>query len=144
MLKKYVRLHALAALFLLYGLRFAYGASYNDGTYVAVSGKDDRGAYGEVSLTIEQNKITDCVFVTYQKDGKIKGEDYGKVNGIVANADYYDKAQLAVNAMKTYANQLVETQKLGDVDVIAGATVAYDQFVEAAEEAFNQAKKGKK
>lgn len=115
--------------------------TYKDGTYTGKSSGDDRGAYGEATITIQDTKITDCQYVTWQKDGSIKDENYGKVNGVISNQDYYDKAQLAVKAMKEYAEKLVEVQKLEDVDAISGATIAFDQFQEAVNDALDEAKK---
>jgi major membrane immunogen (membrane-anchored lipoprotein) len=117
------------------------GVSYKDGVFSGKSGEDENGAYGEVTLTVESGKIADCQFVTWQKDGSIKDENYGKVNGEISNQDYYDKAQLAVKAMAQYAEQFEETQKLSEVDVVSGATIAYDQFMEAAQNALAQARK---
>ncbi len=114
--------------------------AYQDGTYIGKSGEDDRGAYGEVTITLKQNKITDCAYITWQKDGTIKDENYGKVNGEVSNQEFYDKAQLAVRAMQRYAEQLVEVQTLEGVDAISGATIAFDQFQQAVHEALEQAK----
>ncbi|MDR1160506.1 MAG: FMN-binding protein, partial [Syntrophomonadaceae bacterium] len=96
---------ACSLLFVL-ALLFGCGsASYKDGVFTGKSSEDDSGAYGEVTLTIKSGEITDCEFVTWQKDGSIKDEEYGKVNGVIANQDYYDKAQLAVEAMAQYAEQ---------------------------------------
>jgi major membrane immunogen (membrane-anchored lipoprotein) len=114
--------------------------AYKDGTYTGKSSADDRGAYGEATITIDDNKITGCKFVTWQKDGNIKDENYGKVNGEISNQEYYDKAQLAVAAMKQYAQKLVAVQKLEDVDAISGATNSYDQFKEAVNSALDEAK----
>jgi major membrane immunogen (membrane-anchored lipoprotein) len=113
---------------------------YN-GVYSGRSEADDTGAYGEARLTIAEGKITDCSFVTWQKDGTIKGEDYGKVNGEISNQAYYDKAQLAVRAMEAYARQYVSTQNLKAVDAISGATNSYNQFLEAVDNAHAQAGK---
>jgi major membrane immunogen (membrane-anchored lipoprotein) len=117
------------------------GGSYRDGVYSGRSGADDTGAYGEVSITIADGKVTGCDFVTWQKDGSPKDENYGKVNGEISNQDYYDKAQLAVRAMAQYAEQFRETGNLKDLDAVSGATIAYDQFVEATEAALRGAKK---
>ncbi|MDR1067410.1 MAG: FMN-binding protein [Clostridiales bacterium] len=114
--------------------------AYRSGTYVGISGEDDQGAYGEATVTIDAGKITDCKFVSWQKDGTVKDEDYGKINDEISNQDYYDKAQLAVRAMERYASRLVEVQKPEDVDAVSGATVAYDQFVEAVNNALDKAK----
>ncbi|MDR0876903.1 MAG: FMN-binding protein [Treponema sp.] len=106
-----------------------------DGVYFGRSSADDTGAYGEVNITVRSGIISACDFVTRQKDGKIKGEDYGKINGEISNQAFYDKAQLAVRAMETYAAQYVENQSLKSLDAISGATIAYNQFIEAVEEA---------
>jgi major membrane immunogen (membrane-anchored lipoprotein) len=104
---------------------------YRDGTFSGRSGADDTGAWGEVTVTIQAGRITGCVFATYEKDGTIKGPDYGKVNGEISNRAYYDKAQLAVRAMRAYAEELPLKQKPDAVDSITGATIAYNQFNEA-------------
>ncbi|MDR1095910.1 MAG: FMN-binding protein [Spirochaetaceae bacterium] len=114
-------------------------AQYRDGTFQGRSSADDSGAWGEVAVTIQDNQITACAFVTYQKDGTPKGEDYGKVNGEISNRAYYDKAQLAVNAMRVYAAELPRKQKLESVDSISGATIAYNQFNEAVLKALEKA-----
>ncbi|MDR0551147.1 MAG: FMN-binding protein [Spirochaetaceae bacterium] len=116
------------------------GASYRDGSWQGKSGVDDTGAWGEITITIEQGKVSGCKFLTRQKDGTVKAEDYGKINGEISNADYYEKAQLAVRAMERYAQQYAQTGKLSAVDAVSGATIAYNQFIEAAEQALKAAK----
>jgi major membrane immunogen (membrane-anchored lipoprotein) len=115
-------------------------AAYKDGEYSARSGKDDTGAYAEVTLAIRGGKVADCVFVTRQKDGSVKGEDYGKVNGEISNRDFYAKAQLAVRAMEQYRKEYVGSGSLDGVNAVSGATISYDQFVEAVENALEKAK----
>jgi major membrane immunogen (membrane-anchored lipoprotein) len=114
---------------------------YEDGVYTGRSGRDDTGAWGEVTITITGQRVTGCRFITRQKDGTIKDENYGKVNGEISNQDYYDKAQLAVRAMEHYAMMYRETGDLKKVDAIGGATIAFDQFTEAVELALKNAKK---
>lgn len=114
--------------------------TYKDGTYTGKSSEDDRGAYGAVTITIKDSAITACEFIIWQKDGTVKDENYGKVNGEISNQEYYDKAQLAVKAMKQYAQQLVETQVVEAVDAISGATISYNQFHEAVGSALDAAK----
>jgi major membrane immunogen (membrane-anchored lipoprotein) len=114
---------------------------YKDGVYTGRSGEDDTGAWGEVTITIQGERIAGCRFVTWQKDGTVKDEDYGKVNGTVSNQDFYDKAQLAVRAMEQYARTFRETGDLKKVDAVSGATIAFDQFNEAAGLALERAKK---
>jgi major membrane immunogen (membrane-anchored lipoprotein) len=115
-------------------------ASYKDGVYSGRSGVDDTGAWGEVTVTITDGRIVACTFITREKDGTLKGEDYGKINGEIASQDYYDKAQLAVRAMEQYARDYVAKQRLKDIEAISGATISYDQFNEAVDDALENAR----
>lgn len=115
---------------------------YKDGAYSAQSDmKDDWGGYGEARITITGGKITGCEFLSYEKDGKLKGEDYGKTNGVIKNAGLYKIAQAAIQNAAKYGTLLVETQQLDKVDAIAGATVSYELFQNAAALALQQAEK---
>ncbi|MEE5992211.1 MAG: FMN-binding protein [Oscillospiraceae bacterium] len=121
--------------------------SYNDGTYSAQSENyvnDDEGdtagnGYGVVELTIQNNAITACTFKTYELDGTLKDEEYGKEGGVIANKDFYNKAQKARAACDNYAEQLVRKGNLKEVDAISGATVNYHEFQEAVTSALKQA-----
>jgi major membrane immunogen (membrane-anchored lipoprotein) len=115
--------------------------AYQDGVYTGKSGGDDTGAWGEVTLTITGGKVAGCQFITWQKDGSIKDENYGKINGEISNQVYYDKAQLAVRAMEEYARVYRESGDLRKVNAVSGATIAYNQFLEAVENALEQARK---
>lgn len=121
--------------------------SYKDGTYEGKSevyenpdGSDDGNGYGQVSITIRDGKITDCSFLTYEPDGTLKDEDYGKENGTIANRDFYNKAQKARAACDEYAKALVEKGSLDDVDAISGATINYNNFKDAVTDALDKAK----
>jgi major membrane immunogen (membrane-anchored lipoprotein) len=116
------------------------GGGYRDGVYTGKSGEDDRGAWGEVTITIGGGKVGGCEFVTRQKDGTVKDENYGKIHGGISNQAHYDKAQLAVEAMKKYAADYARTGSLKGVEAVSGATIAYDQFLEAVEDALEKAK----
>lgn len=127
---------------LLSGCGKASGSDvYKDGTYTGKSAPDDQGAYGEATITIKDRQITGCNYVTWQSDGTVKDEEYGKVNGEISNQDYYDKAQNAVKAMEQYAQELINVQRPEDVDAVSGATISYNQFVEAVKSALEEAKK---
>ena len=65
--------------------------------------------------------------------------EYGKKSGEVANQDYYNKAQKAVAACEEYANNLVANGSLDGIDAISGATINYEEFCEAVEDALSQA-----
>lgn len=133
--------------FLLFCLAACSSASYKDGTYTGQSamyeGEDDgSGAgYGVVTLTLQDNKITACEYNTYELDGTLKDENYGKKDGEVANQDFYNRAQRARLACPKYAEQLVAEGDIKKVDAISGATISYNEFKEAVADALNQAKK---
>ena len=58
--------------------------SYKDGTYTGQSQVfegDEEGngdGYGVVTLTIKDNAITACEFQTYEPDGTLKDDEYGR------------------------------------------------------------------
>ncbi len=139
----------LLAVTVLCGLASAGCGSktYKDGTYTAqsqeyVNDEDDSTAgngYGVVKLTIQNNAITACEFKTYELDGTLKDENYGKENGEIANKDFFNKAQKALAACDKYAEALVQAGDIKQVDAISGATVNYSEFQEAVREALKQA-----
>ena len=121
--------------------------TYKDGTYEgrssiyeAEDGSDNGNGYGVVKITIEGGKVAECTYQTYEVDGTLKDEDYGKEDGRIANKDYYNKAQKANAACAEYANMLVSNGQLKGIDAISGATINYDEFVEAVNNALEEAK----
>jgi major membrane immunogen (membrane-anchored lipoprotein) len=145
MKKKYISAAAIAGVALLGGC-VGPSAVYTDGTYEARSaeyinddGSDSGNGYGIVTVTIKDGAIADCTFKTYELDGTLKGEDYGKKEGSVANKDFYNKAQKAVAACDKYAENLVLSGSVNEVDAISGATINYQQFTEAADAALAKA-----
>ena len=110
-----------------------------DGIYTVESSPDEKLGKSVLTLTIRDKKIVAAEFAGYDLFGNVKNEDYGSLTG-KDSADY-KKAQVAVNAIKTYAAQLVETQDLSKVDAISGATVSYGQFVETTKRAVEEAAK---
>lgn len=116
-----------------------------DGTYTGQSSVmegdeeaiEDSG-YGVAVVTISGGKITACEFTTYEPDGTLKDENYG--TSLSGNEAKYRMAQTAVQACDQYAAQLVETGDISKVDVISGATVNYNEFVDAVDDALAQAR----
>ena len=100
-----------------------------DGTFEGKSAANGEGEYSIISITVKDHKITAATFDGFLKDGKRKGEDYGKTNGKIENKVYYNKAQLALK------------QELNKVDGISGATLSYKQFFDAAQRALEEAGK---
>ena len=116
----------------------------NPGTYTGQSSKSDdekAGGYTIVKLTIgEDNRITDVQLEIYDANGKNKfSEDYGKTYGEITDEEAYKTAQNAAKIAKQYAEQYMATQSLSEVDVITGATISYDQFIEASDIALHKA-----
>ena len=122
-------------------------AKAKDGTYVekastdGASGEGADGSYAQLTLTIKNHKIAAAKYEGYLKDGKLKDKEYGKTNGKAENKVFYNKAQLAVNANHTFAENLVKTQNMNKVDAISGATYSYKAFFEAGQHALEKAGK---
>jgi len=109
-----------------------------DGIYTVESSLDAELGKSVLTLTIRGKKITDAEFAGFDIFGKRKDENYGEFAATVAD---YQKAQAAVDAIKIYPAQLVETQDLSKVDAISGATISYNQFVETVTRAVAEAAK---
>ncbi|MBQ9497852.1 MAG: FMN-binding protein [Selenomonadaceae bacterium] len=110
-----------------------------DGTYTIESSRDEKLGNSTLTLTIKDKKIVAAEFTGYDLFGNVKDENYGALTG-KDSADY-KKAQVAVDAIKIYPAQLVETQELGKVDAISGASISYGQFVETTRRAVEEASK---
>lgn len=107
-----------------------------DGTYTGKSSEDDFGGHIEVTIKVADGKISETVVKNLQKDGSEKGEDYGKEAG----EEGYKTAQMTLEASQTYGKELTEKGSVEKVEAVSGATQSYNQFVEAAKDAINQAK----
>ena len=119
------------------------GGELKDGTYTGQSTEFegdavDGAGYGVATITIKDGEIVDCTFETFELDGNKKDENYGV--SLSGNKNKYTKAQNAVKACPEYAESLVKAGSLDGVDTISGATVNYDQFREAVEDALAQAR----
>lgn len=107
-----------------------------EGTYTGKSSEDDFGGHMEVTITVADGKITDTEVKNLQKDGSEKGEDYGKE----ADEEGHKTAQMTLEASQTYGQELTEKGSVEEVEAVTGATQSYNQFVEAVNDAINQAK----
>lgn len=113
---------------------------YKDGVYKSFANiKDDWGGTAEVEIKIEEGKIVECTFLSYEKNGNLKGTEYGKVDGVIKNMGLYKIAQASVLKAAEYGQKLIETQNIDDVDVIAGASISYKLFKDAVENALQGA-----
>ena len=115
--------------------------SLADGTYTGRSSdfdEDESGngsGYGTVEIEIKDGTVTGCTFTMYELDGTVKDDSYGAD----LSQENRLKAQKAVQAGQKYAASLAETGSLDDVDTITGATISYNEFVEAVNDALSQA-----
>lgn len=113
---------------------------YKDGVYKSFANiKDDWGGTAEVEIKIEEGKIVECTFLSYEKNGNLKGPEYGKVDGVIKNVCLYKIAQASILRAAEYGQKLIETQNIDDVDVIAGASISYKLFKDAVENALQDA-----
>lgn len=113
---------------------------YKDGVYKSFANiKDDWGGTAEVEIKIEEGKIVECTFLSYEKNGNLKGPEYGKVDGVIKNVGLYKIAQASILRAAEYGQKLIETQNIDDVDVIAGASISYKLFKDAVENALQDA-----
>ena len=113
---------------------------YKDGVYKSFANiKDDWGGTAEVEIKIEEGKIVECTFLSYEKNGNLKGPEYGKVDGVIKNMGLYKIAQASILRAAEYGQKLIETQNIDDVDVIAGASISYKLFKDAVENALQGA-----
>ncbi len=108
---------------------------YNDGEYTGVYNGEGESKM-TVTLTLKDQKITDCKMECLDKMGNIKDEHYGEQAG-EAN---FEKAQIALKGMKEYPKLLVELQSVDDMDAVSGATVSFKEFKEAVNDALKKAK----
>ena len=145
------RMTKLIALMLLIVLSVSFAAcgrspepkEYADGTYAGRSSdfpEDESGngsGYGEVEIVIRDNEIVGCTFKMYELDGTLKDETYGAE----LSSENRLKAQKAVQSADKYAAMLVDRGSLEEVDVISGATISYNEFVEAVKDALSKAEK---
>ena len=92
-----------------------------------------------MTISIKDNKITSCEFKTYEENGTLKDDDYGKIDGEIKNRDYYNKAQKAIKGSEAYANAIIGKINPEEVDSISGATFSYDQFTDAVFDALDKA-----
>ena len=77
--------------------------------------------------------------MSYEKNGNLKGPEYGKVDGVIKNVGLYKIAQASILRAAEYGQKLIETQNIDDVDVIAGASISYKLFKDAVENALQGA-----
>lgn len=100
-----------------------------DGVYTGKTEKDEKGEYGEIKITITNEKIAKAEYAEYTKDGKLKSPENG--------FDY----KKALEAFKLLPERLTITQNVDDIDDYSGATGTTEKFRTAAKAALSSGKK---
>ena len=111
--------------------------SYKDGVYEA----SHVGNFGEtkVKLTLKDNKIIACDLTMFDKQGRVKDENYGKDHGEKGRL----LGQVIARAAKEYPEMLIKAgsvEEFNKLDAISGATVTFKEFALTAQEALDKAK----
>lgn len=123
---------------LMFGLIFAAGCEtdddvsiYEDGTYTGVSANANNRGYIEVTITIENDEITEAAIIEYDGMGLAKDyESYG-VEGTFDGGDLKE-------AHETLEARFIENDDW-NVDVVTGATSSSDKAMSAVEVAMKKA-----
>jgi major membrane immunogen (membrane-anchored lipoprotein) len=112
---------------------------YKDGDYkVEAKDFDDNGWKEYVEVTVANGKITKVNYNAVNKDNQLKTDDEEyKTNMEKSQGTYPEKYT------KDLADQLVDHQKVSEVDAVTGATHSSDNFKKLATAALTQAEEGK-
>lgn len=106
-----------------------------DGTYRGESAPSSDGEYATIEFTVEGNQVVSATFTVIDQDGNPHDSEYGRISGGSGDDQYYQRAQHAVSAEDEYAQQFVEVGDADQVDLIAGASISHDLFLDAVENA---------
>lgn len=133
-----IGLAMVVAVGLLAGCGGGETATYNDGTYTAVSDAPETDRYPsgfdgslELTLTIADDVVTDVSIVEYDGHGDVKDYDTYGQEGLFDGSNL----EAAHNAL---AEAIIEANDW-DVDAYSGATGTSDKVREAAQRAFEKA-----
>lgn len=107
---------------------------FTDGEYTAELEPDARGWRAIIRLVVEGGEITEAEFDELNEDdeSKLENEDYIQRWEEAADVD-------AIQAVRDYEEQLIETQDPDAIDVISGATSTHEKFVEVVKAALEDA-----
>ncbi len=116
---------------------------YKDGTYEVTTEPDMEGYYIKAKVIIEKGEITTADWTIYDSIHEDKPFDENYKEIFKDNPIYYDQAIKDWENSRGYSDELIETQDLGEVDAVSGATWACNQFKKAVTDALDQAAGGK-
>lgn len=111
---------------------------YKDGTYSGEAEVKEVGGTIKLDITVSDGKIMTVDMQNLDRDGKEKGEDYGKSEPL--NQGLYSIAQNSILGTDKLPALLVESQDPDRIDAVSGATLSREAFVQAAKAALDGAK----
>lgn len=111
---------------------------YKDGIYSGEAEVKEVGGTIKLDLVVSGGKITSVDMKNLNREGKEKGEDYGKSEPL--NQGLYSVAQNSILGTNEYPSRLIESQDPDQIDAVSGATLSRDAFVQAAKAALDSAK----
>ena len=111
---------------------------YKDGTYSGEAEVKEVGGTIKLDLVVSGGKITTVDMQNLDREGKEKGEDYGKSEPL--NQGLYSIAQNSILGTDKLPGLLVESQDPDSIDAVSGATLSREAFVQAAKAALDGAK----
>ena len=111
---------------------------YKDGTYSGEAEVKEVGGTIKLDIMVSGGKITTVDMQNLDREGKEKGEDYGKSEPL--NRGLYSIAQNSILGTDKLPGLLVDSQDPDSIDAVSGATLSREAFVQAAKAALNGAK----
>lgn len=111
---------------------------YKDGVYSGEAEVKEVGGTIKLDLVVSGGKITSVDMKNLDREGKEKGQDYGKSEPL--NQGLYSIAQNSILGTNEYPSRLIESQDPDQIDAVSGATLSHDAFVQAAKAALDSAK----
>ena len=103
---------------------------YKDGTYSGEAEVKEVGGTIKLDITVSGGKIATVDMQNLDREGKEKGEDYGKSEPL--NRGLYSIAQNSILGTDKLPGLLVDSQDPDSIDAVSGATLSRDAFVQAA------------
>jgi len=113
-------------------------AGYKDGTYSGEAEVKEVGGTIKLELVVSGGKITSIDMQNLDREGKEKGQDYGKSEPM--NQGLYSIAQNSILGTDKLPGLLVDSQDPDSIDAVSGATLSREAFVQAAKAALDGAK----
>jgi L-ascorbate metabolism protein UlaG (beta-lactamase superfamily)/major membrane immunogen (membrane-anchored lipoprotein) len=114
---------------------------YKDGVYAVQDKPDGEGYYCKANITIANDQIVKVEWNIYDRprNDRLFDETYEEV--YVGNKLYQQQCRDDLKGARSYGQMLIETQDVGKVDAISGATWSNKKFKKIMEMALEQAKR---